>query len=175
MLLATGAVRLSVEWLRSRVMARLNLGIPRPALCSDAGMRRRAERVQAVRRGRRRQLRVLVNTICSPNDCALSSERGWNGHHLNRQPGAVGGMNGHGMWFSAIAVLEVAMAFSRRRGGDDRTSQLHGFSVPAGDEAVIADRQERRGAVLGTGRRLHPPDDAAPSERRSSLTLEPGL
>ena len=93
-------------------------------------------------------------------------------HHLNRQPGAVGGKTAGRHVVQPDAVLEVAYGVLDLGVAAVIGLQLQGFSVPVGDEAVIAVGGEE--GQLGTGRRLHPPDDE-PHRRGVRLTLEGGV
>ena len=91
------------------------------------------------------------------------------GHHLNRQPSAVGGEAPRRHVVQTDAVLEVAYGVLDLGVAAVVGLQLQGFPVPVGDEAVIAVGGEE--GQLGTGRRLHPPDDE-PHRRGVRLTLE---
>ena len=66
------------------------LGLPGPALGKMQGGRR-AERVSrpAIEKNRRR--RVLAVTHCSPRPMGAAQRARVVGHHLDRQPGGVGG------------------------------------------------------------------------------------
>ena len=75
---------------------RTELGFPPRGRCK---VRRRAERV--IRRAKTCRLRVLVITVRS--DQSAPSSRQVMRHHLDRQPGAVGG-EADGMWFSPTPV-----------------------------------------------------------------------
>ena len=70
------------------------------------------------------------------------------------------------------AVLEVAYRVLDLGVAAMISLQFQGLSVPVGDEAVIAVGGEE--GQLGTGRRLHPPDDE-PHRRGIRLTLEGGV
>ena len=70
------------------------------------------------------------------------------------------------------AVLEVAYRVLDLGVAAMISLQFQGLSVPVGDEAVIAVGGEE--GQLGTGRRLHPPDDE-PYRRGVRLGLERGV
>ena len=94
------------------------------------------------------------------------------GHHLYRQPGGVGGEAARGEMVQPDAVLEVAYRILDLGVAAMISLPFQGLSVPAGDEAVIAVGGEE--GQLGTGRRLHPPDDE-PYRRGVRLSLEGGV
>ena len=77
-----------------------------------------------------------------------------------------------GRWFKPDAVLEVAYRVLDLGVAAMISLQFQGLSVPVGDEAVIAVGGEE--GQLGTGRRLHPPDNE-PNRRCVRLTLERGV
>ena len=89
-------------------------------------------------------------------------------HHLDRQPG---GEAARGEMVQPDAVLEVAYRILDLGVAAVVGLQFQGLSVPVGDEAVIAVGGEE--SQLGTGRRLHPPDDE-PHRCGVGLTLEGG-
>ena len=60
------------------------------------------------------------------------------GHHLYRQPGAVGGEAARGEMIQPHAVLEVSNGVLDLGMAAVVGLQLQGFPVPVGDEAVIA-------------------------------------
>ena len=60
------------------------------------------------------------------------------GHHLYRQPGTVGGEAARGEVVQPDAVLEVAYRVLDLGVAAMVSLQFQGFSVPVGDEAVIA-------------------------------------
>ena len=76
------------------------------------------------------------------------------GHHLYRQPGAVGGEAARGEMVQPDAVLEVAYRILDLGVAAVVSLQFQGLPVPVGDEAVIAVGGEE--SQLRTGRRLHP-------------------
>ena len=94
------------------------------------------------------------------------------GHHLYRQPGAVGSEAARGEMVQPDAVLEVAYRILDLGVAAVVGLQFQGLSVPVGDEAVIAVGGEE--SQLRTGRRLHPPDDE-PHRRGIRLALEGGV
>ena len=94
------------------------------------------------------------------------------GHHLDGQPGAVGGEAAGRHVVQPDAVLEVAYRILDLGVAAVVGLQFQGLSVPVGDEAVIAVGGEE--SQLRTGRRLHPPDDE-PYRRGIRLTLEGGV
>ena len=79
------------------------------------------------------------------------------GHHLYRQPSAVGGEAARGEMVQPHAVLEVAYGVLNIGVAAMVGLQFQGFPVPVGDEAMIAVGGEE--GELGTGPRLHPPHD----------------
>ena len=91
------------------------------------------------------------------------------GHHLYRQPSAVGGETAGRHVVQPDAVLEVAYGVLDLGVAAMVSLQFQGLSVPVGDEAVIAVGGEE--GQLGTGRGLHPPDDE-PHRHGAGLALE---
>ena len=79
------------------------------------------------------------------------------GHHLYRQPSAVGGESAGRHVVQPDAVLEVPDGVQGLGVAAVVGLQLQGLPVPVGDEAVMAVAGEE--GQLGTGRRLHPPAD----------------
>ena len=79
------------------------------------------------------------------------------GHHLYRQPGAVGGESAGRHVVQSDAVLEVAYRILDLGVAAMISLQFEHLPVPVSDEAVIAVGGEE--GQLGTGRGLHPPDD----------------
>ena len=94
------------------------------------------------------------------------------GHHLYGQPGAVGGEAARGEMVEADAVLQVSDGILDLGVAAMVGLQFQGLPVPVGDEAVIAVSGEE--GELGTGRRLHPPNDE-PHRRGARLGLERGV
>ena len=90
-------------------------------------------------------------------------------HHLDRQPGAVGGEAARWEMVQPHAVLEASDGILDLGVAAMVGLQFQGFPVPVGDEAVIAVGGEE--GQLGTGRGLHPPDDE-PHRRGIGLTPE---
>ena len=78
-------------------------------------------------------------------------------HHLDGQPGAVGGEAPRGEMVQSHAVLEVADGVLDLGVAAMVGLQFQGLPLPGGDEAVIAVGGKE--GQLGTGRGLHPPDD----------------
>ena len=95
--------------------------------------------------------------------CGPSS--GWPARRRWRRSGP------RGRWFSPNAVLEVAYGILDLGVAAMVSLQFEQLPVPVGDEAVIAVFGEE--GELGTGRRLHPPDDE-PYRRGVRLGLEGG-
>ena len=93
-------------------------------------------------------------------------------HHLYRQPGGVGGETARRHVVQPHAVLEVSNGVLDLGVTAMISLQFEHLPVPVGDEAVIAVGGEE--GQLGTGRRLHPPDDE-PHRRGAGLTLEGGV
>ena len=90
---------------------------------------------------------------------------------LYRQPGSVGREAPRGEMIEPNAVLEIADGILYLGVAAVVGLQFQGVSLPVGDEGVIAVGGEE--GQLGTGRRLHPPDDE-PHRRGVRLTLEGG-
>ena len=93
-------------------------------------------------------------------------------HRLDGQPGSVGGEAPRGEMVQPDAVLEVAYRILDLGVAAMVSFQFEQLPVPVGDEAVIAVGGEE--GQLGTGRRLHPPDDE-PHRRGVRLGLEGGV
>ena len=93
-------------------------------------------------------------------------------HHLDGQPGSVGGEAARGEMVESDAVLEVSDGVLDLGVAVMVGLQFQDFPVPVGDEAVIAVAGEE--SKLGTGRGLHSPDDE-PHRRGVGLTLEGGI
>ena len=97
---------------RSRARARLNW-VSQGQRCGRCRVRRRAERVSRPAREKNRRRRVLVVATCSPRDPRRPAGQVV-GHHLYRQPSAVGGeaAGRHVVQFSPTPYLRSRMAFS---------------------------------------------------------------
>ena len=93
-------------------------------------------------------------------------------HRLDRQPGAVGGEAPRRHVVQPDAVLEVAYGVLDLGVAAMIGLQFQRLPVPVGDEGVIAVSGEE--GELGTGCRLHPPDDE-PYRRGVRLGLERGV
>ena len=94
------------------------------------------------------------------------------GHRLYRQPGAVGGEAAGRHVVQSDTVLEVAYRVLDLGVAAMISLQFEHLPIAVGDEAVIAVGGEE--GQLGTGRRLHPPDDE-PYRRGVRLGLERGV
>ena len=94
------------------------------------------------------------------------------GQALDGQPGAVGGEATRGEMIQPHAVLEVSDGILYLGVAAMVGLQFQGLPLPVGDEAVIAVAGEE--GPLGTGRRLHPPDDE-PHRRGVRRGLEGGV
>ena len=94
-------------------------------------------------------------------------------HHLHRQPGAVGWEAARGEMIQPHAVLEVSDGILDLGVAAMVGLQFQGLPLPVGDEAVIAVAGEE--GQLGTGRRLHPPEDDEPHRRGVRRGLEGGM
>ena len=123
----------------ARSRARARLAPPRASAWEDAI--RRAERVSRPARAKNRRRRVLVVTIRSPRPMR-AVQRARLCHHLDRQPGAVGGEAARGEMVQPDAVLEVAYRILDLGVAAVVGLQFQGLSVPVGDEAVIRWRRE---------------------------------
>ena len=129
---------------RSQARARLNCSFQsqRRGRCR---VNRRAERVIRPARAKTRRLRVLVVTICSPRPMRAVQRARVVGHHLYRQPGAVGGEAARGEMVQPDAVLEVAYGILDLGVAAMVSLQFEQLPVPA-----------RRPAHSGTGCRACP-------------------
>ena len=154
---------------RSRAKARLNFSAQgqRSGRCR---VNRRAERVSRPAREKNRRRRVLVVAIRSPRPiravqrARLWPSSGWPARRRWRR-------SGRGEMVQPDAVLEVAYGILDLGVAAMVSLQFEQLPVPVGDEAVIAVFGEE--GELGTGRRLHPPDDE-PYRRGVRLGLEGG-
>ena len=142
---------------RSRARARLN--------CCSQGQRRgrcrvnrRAERVSRPAREKNRRLRVLVVTICSPRPSRAVQRARLCAITWAASQAALAAKRPEGRWFNPTPYLRSRIAFSISAWRRWSASKFPGLPVPVGDEAVIAVGGEE--GQLGTGRGLHPPDDA---------------
>ena len=155
---------------RSRAMARVNW-VSQGQCWGRCKVRRRAERVIRPTRAKTRRLRVLVVAIRSPRPmravqrarlCAITCT-------ASQAPLAAKRPRGHVV--QPDAVLEVAYRILDLGVAAMISLQFQHLPIPVGDEAVIAVGGEE--GELGTGRRLHPPDDE-PHRRGVGFTLEGG-
>ena len=128
------------------------LGFPRPApgeMQSEAA-RRAGDRPT---RAKTRRLRVLVVTVRSPRPIRAVQRARLCAITWTASQAPLAAKRPDGMWFSptpyevAYGVLDLGVAADRPRG----------LPIAVGDEAVIAVSGEE--GELGTGRRLHPPDN----------------
>ena len=94
------------------------------------------------------------------------------GHHLDGQPGGVGGEVHRGEMVQSNAVLEVANGILDLGVAPMVGLQRQGCPVPVGDEAVIAVVDEE--GQLGTGPGFYQPDDE-PHRHGDGLSLEGGV
>ena len=122
---------------RSRAKARLNW-VSQGQRWGRCRVRRRAERVQASGQGEEPPPEGLGG-----HDLLTQADAGCPagqvvGHHLYRQPGAVGGEAARGEVVQPDAVLEVAYRVLDLGVAAMVSLQFQGFSVPVGDGAVIA-------------------------------------
>ena len=148
----------------SRAKARLNW-VSQGQRRGRCKVRRRAERVIRPTREKNRRRRVLVVTTCSTQTDPRRPAGQVMRHHLDGQPGAVGGEAPRRHVVQPDAVLEVAYGVLDLGVAAMIGLQFQQLPVPVGDEAVIAVSGEE--GELGTGCRLHPPDDE-PRRRGSS-------
>ena len=81
------------------------------------------------------------------------------GHHLHRQPGAVGWEAPRGEMVEPHAVLEVSDGVLDLGVAAMVGLQIQGVAVPVGDEGVVAAGGKQR--QLGAGGGFHPADDEA--------------
>ena len=117
-------------------------------------MRRRAERVIRPTRAKTRRLRVLVVTICSTQADAGCPAGQVMRHHLDRQPGAVGGEAPRRHVVQPDAVLEVAYGVLDLGVAAMIGLQFQRLPIAVGDEGVIAVSGEE--GELGTGASASP-------------------
>ena len=96
-------------------------------------MRRRAERVIRPTRAKTRRMRVLVLRSVRPDQSAPSSGRGMR-HHLDRQPGSVGGETPRRHVVQPDAVLEVAYGVLDLGVAAMIGLQFQGLPIAVGDE-----------------------------------------
>ena len=143
----------------SRAKARLNR-VSQGRRRGRCKVRRRAERVIRPTRAKTRRLRVLVITVRSPRPIRAV------------QPGAVGGEARRRHVVQPDAVLEVAYGVLDLGVAAMIGLQFQRLPIAVGDEGVIAVSGEE--GELGTGRRLHPPDNE-PHRRGVRLGLERGV
>ena len=153
---------------RSRARARLNW-VSQGQCLGRCRVRRRAERGELSGQGEEPPPEGLGG-----HDLLTQADAGGPagqvvGHHLYRQPGAVGGEAARGEMVQPHAVLEVAYRVLDLGVAAMIRLQFQGLPVPVGAEAVIAVGGEE--GQLGTGRGLHPPDDE-PHRRGVRLSLE---
>ena len=91
------------------------------------------------------------------------------GHHLDGQPGGVGGEAPRGEMVQADTVLQVADDILDLGVAVVVGLQFQSLPIAVGDEAVIAAAGEER--QLGPGRGLHPPDNE-PHRDSAGIILE---
>ena len=135
-------------------------------------VRRRAERVIRPAREKNRRRRVLVVAICSPRPIrAVQRARLWAiTCTASQAPLAAEAAGRHVV--QTDAVLEVSNGVLDLGVTAMIGLQLQRLPIAVGDEAVIAVSGEE--GELGTGRRLHPPDNE-PHRRGVRLGLERGV
>ena len=141
---------------RSRAKARLNFSAQgqRSGRCR---VNRRADRVSRPAREKNRRRRVLVVAIRSPRPIrAVQRARLW-AIVWTASQAPLAAKRPEGRWFSPTPYLRSRMAFSISGVAAMVSLQFEQLPVPVGDEAMIAVFGEE--GQLGTGRRLHPPDD----------------
>ena len=91
------------------------------------------------------------------------------GHHLDGQPGCIGGEAARGEMVQPDAVFEVAYRVLDLGVAAVVGLQFQDIPLPVGDEGVIAVAGEQR--QLGAGRGPHPADDE-PHRHNAWLALE---
>ena len=132
-----------------RARARLNW-VSQGQRCGRCRVRRRAE---PSGQGEEPSPKGLGGRDLSPRPIR-AVQRAVVGHHLYRQPSAVGGEAAGRHVVQTDAVLEVSNGVLDLGVAAVVGLQFQGLSVPVGDEAVIAVGGEE--GQLGTGRRLQP-------------------
>ena len=155
---------------RSRGKARLNFSAQgqRSGRCR---VNRRAERVSRPAREKNRRRRVLVVAIRSPRPIrAVQRARLW-AIVWTASQAPLAAKAARGEMVQPDAVLEVAYGILDLGVAAMVSLQFEQLPVPVGDEAMIAVFGEE--GQLGTGRRLHPPDDE-PYRRGVRFGLEGG-
>ena len=135
-------------------------------------VRRRAERVSRPAREKNRRRRVLVVTTCWPRPSRTVQRARLCAITWMASQAPLAGKRPEGRWFSPTPYLRSRMAFSISAWRPMVGLQCQGFPVPVGDAAVIAVAGEE--GQLGTGRRLHPPDDE-PHRCGDGLSPEGGV
>ena len=135
-------------------------------------MRRRAERVIRPTRAKTRRLRVLVRTVRWGQSVNRRASSGPGYAPGPGPPGAVGGEAPRRHVVQPDAVLEVAYGVLDLGVAAMIGLQFQRLPIAVGDEGVIAVSGEE--GELGTGRRLHPPDNE-PHRRGVRLGLERGV
>ena len=153
---------------RSRAMARVNW-VSQGQCRGRCRVRRRAERVIRPTRAKNRRLRVLVVAIRSPRPMRAVQRARLCAITCTASQAPLGGEAPRGHVVQPDAVLEVAYRILDLGVAAMISLQFEGLPVPVGDEAVIAVSGEE--GELGTGCRLHPPDDE-PHRRGVGLGLE---
>ena len=174
-----GDVRLSVGWLRLRRCRQVGSGIARSrarARLNWVSQGQRWGRCRVRQRGRAgepsRQSEEPPPEGLGGHDLLAQTDSRRPagqvvGHHLYRQPSAVGGEAARGEMVQPGAVLQVSDRILDLGVAAMISLQLEGLPVPVGAEAVIAVGGEE--GQLGPGRGLHSPDDE-PRRRGAGLS-----
>ena len=124
-------------------------------------------------REKNRRRRVLVVTTCSPRPVRAVQRARLCAITCIASQAALAAKRPDGMWFRPTPYLEGLANGVLDLGVTAMMASSSSISPsPVGDEAVIAVGGEE--GQLGTGRRLHPPDDE-PHRRGAGLTLEGGV
>ena len=134
---ADGAGRPEMAARRNRARASLNW-FSQGQRWGRCKVRRRAERVSRPAREKKRRRRVLVVTTGSAQTDARGPACQVVGHHLHRQPGAVGWEAARGEMVEPDAVLEVSDGILDLGVAAMVGLQFQGVPLPVGDAAVIA-------------------------------------
>ena len=108
-------------------------------------------------RAKTRRLRVLVVTVRSPRPIRAVQRARLCAITWTASQAPLAAKRPDGMWFSPTPYLRSRMAFLDLGVAAMIGLPFQGLPIAVGDEAVIAVSGEE--GELGTGRRLHPPDN----------------
>ena len=155
----------------SRAKARLNW-VSQGQRRGRCEVRRRAERVIRPTRAKTRRLRVLVITVRSPRPIRAVQRARLCAITWTASQAPLAAKRADGMWFSPTPYLRSTYGVLDLGVAAMIGLQFQRLPIAVGDEGVIAVSGEE--GELGTGRRLHPPDNE-PHRRGVRLGLERGV